>query len=166
MENEIFVIVLVLVLGIVLVLVIGGGKMCADRFADRTADRNLIFEEPVLFQPNANPLIRGEPIFQAPFGLAYSMSGRPYREGFPGPYRPRYDPSWGGRFRHGPVNFFGPGVIPGDEYGPLPPSSHPFGGRCDCHYTSGHIKYSGGKCYRPWGPKVDPRDSCYDLRNF
>ena len=73
---------------------------------------------------------------------------------------------WGGRFRGGPHFFTTGPVIPGTQYGPLPPGRGPYGGRCDCHYESGHIKYKGGKCYRPWGPRIDPRDSCYDLRNY
>lgn len=145
-----------------------GGKMCVDHFSDTT--RNIPFEEPIFYQSGAGTLMRGGPVFQGPFGI-YNEGGRPFIEG----YIP-YDPSWGGGFRRGPAVFMGPQMVPGDlpsravlvqdQYGPLPPSRRPFGGRCDCHYETGHIKYAGGKCYRPWGPKIDPRDSCYDLRNF
>lgn len=185
-DNNIFVLI---VIAVILLLVCGGVAMCSDRVSDRVSDqfsdasRNIPFEEPVFYEPGA--LMRGEPVFQGPFGVYdIGSGGRPYRnygnpintnlinslsggrsEGFIHG-RPRYDPSWGGRFRRGPVTFMGPGFIPGDQYGPLPPGRRPFGGRCNCHYETGHIKYSGGKCYQPWAPKVDPRDSCYDLRNF
>lgn len=189
-DNTIFICIAA---AIVILVLVYGGKVCADRFKETFSDtsRNIPFEEPIFYEPGQGTLMRGGPVFQSPFGiynmggrpysnygnpmntgLFQSLGGRPFREEFYGPPGPWAlppgppDPSWGGGFRHGPVAMFGPGFIPGDQYGPLPPSRRPFGGRCDCHYTSGHIKYDGGKCYRPWGPKIDPRDSCYDLRNF
>jgi hypothetical protein len=63
-------------------------------------------------------------------------------------WRPR---RYGGGYRRGPV-YFGPSRY---RYGPY------YGNICDCHYYSGHVSYAGGKCYRPWGSRIDPRDPCY-----
>jgi len=70
-------------------------------------------------------------------------------EGF-GWYPRRY--GWGGGYRPGSA-YFGPSRY---RYGP-----YRYGNVCDCHYYSGHVLYAGGKCYRPWGSRIDSRDTCY-----